>query len=203
MEPINCPWCKQRTTETALECRRCGGPLTPPLGDDPGLSPPLPPRALPQGYKRRMFFSNSVLSLVGGIFLMVGLPIGIIFTILGITLPGMVLFIIIGGSLGSIFTLLGGGMVYFGIQEVLGKIRPYEHGQAAVGEVIDIYRDHSISMNGRNPWAILYSFKAHGQPYQGKELSWKFNPKTQAVGNKLYVLFMPDDPDQNVIYPPV
>ncbi len=202
METINCPWCRQRTSENALECRKCGGPLTPPIGDDPGPSPPLPPRKLPKGYKRRMFFTNSIPSLVGGIFLLVGMPIGIVFTILGITLPGMVQFIIIGGSLGTIFTLLGGGMLYYGIQEALGKIRPFEHGQATVGEVIDIYRDHSISVNGRNPWAILYTFEALGQPYEGKVNSWKYSPKTQAVGNKVFVLYMTEDPDQNVLYPP-
>lgn len=203
MENTNCPWCGQRTTDEALECRKCGGPLTPPIGDDPGPSPPLPPRKLPKGYKWRMFVTNSVITLVGGIFLMVGLPIGIIFTILGVTLPGMWLFIVIGGGLGSIFTLLGGGMLYFGIQEALNKIHPYEHGQATVGEVIDIHKDYSISINGRNPWRVNYSFKVHGHPYEGKGLSWKFDPKTQAVGNKVYVLYIVDDPDQNVIYPPV
>jgi len=176
--------------------------LTPPIGDDPGPSPPLPPRKLPKGYKRRMYFTQSALSLVGMIFLLVGAPLGIVFTILGITLPGMWLFLVIGGSLGTIFTLLGGGMLYFGIQNVRGKIRTYKHGQATIGEVIDIYRDPSISINGRNPWVILYTFKVHGKYYEGKGLSWNFNPQTQAVGNKIYVLYMQDDPDQNVIYPP-
>lgn len=202
MEFINCPWCSQRVPDTDLDCRQCGGPLPPPIGDDPGPSPPLPPRKLPAGYKRRMLFTNEVFPLVGLIFLLIGFPLGLIFIILGIVLPGMWVFIVGGGSVGGIFTLLGGAMLFAGIQSGLRKIRPFEHGQATVGEVVELFRDRSIQVNGRNPWRIIYTFKVHGAPYEGKVLSWQHAPQSQAVGNKIFVLYMPDDPDQNVVYPP-
>jgi len=150
-----------------------------------------------------MLMGNNVPALVGLIFLLIGFPLGLIFTILGITLPGMWLFIVIGGGVGGIFTLLGGAMLYFGIREGLGKIRPFEHGQATIGEVIEMYRDPTVSINGRNPWAIIYTFKVHGLTYEGKAISWKYAPQTQAEGNRVHVLYLPDDPDQNAIYPPV
>lgn len=203
METISCPWCGQRTLENAYDCRKCGGPLPPPIGDDPGPSPPLPPRKLPSGYKRRMIFTNDAISLVGIIFLCVGLPLGTVFTILGVVIPGMWLFTVIGGSIGGIFTLLGGAMAYFGIQNGLQKVSTFEHGQATIGEVVDMFIDRTISVNNRNPWRIIYTFDVHGRPYHGKALSWQHAPQTQAVGNRIYVLYMPDDPEQNVIYPPV
>ncbi len=203
MNTIHCPWCGQRASANTLECRKCGGPFSPPIGDDPGPAPPLPPRKLPAGYKRRMLFTNAPTTLVGSIFLMVGFPIGVVFTILGVALPGMWMFIAIGGGLGTIFTLLGGGMLYFGIHQGVSKIRPFEHGQATIGEVVDIFRDYSISVNGRNPWAVVYTFDAHGQTFEGQAITWKHNPKTQEIGNRVYVLYMIDDPEQNVIYPPV
>ncbi|MBC8333442.1 MAG: DUF3592 domain-containing protein [Anaerolineae bacterium] len=203
MNFINCPWCGQRVPQTDLDCRKCGGPLTPPVGNDPGAAPPPPPRTLPAGYKRRMLFKNAPFTLIGGIFLIIGFPIGLIFTILGFVIPGMWLFIVIGGGVGGIFTLLGGGMLYAGVQQGLDKIRPYEHGQATVGEVIEIQQDYSMSVNGRYPWAIVYIFDdARGRPYEGKAITWQHAPKTQAVGNRVYVLYLPDDPDQNALYPP-
>jgi hypothetical protein len=203
MDFINCPWCTQRTPDHILECRKCGGPLPPPIGSDPGPAPPFPPRQLPAGYRRRKLMGNNVPALVGLIFTLVGFPLGVMFTILGIALPGMWLFIVIGGGIGGIFTLVGGALAYFGIRQGLSTIRPFVHGQPAIGEVIEIFRDRSVSINGRNPWGIIYTFKVHGRHYEGKVLSWKHAPQTQAVGNRVYVLYMPDDPDQNVIYPPV
>jgi hypothetical protein len=147
--------------------------------------------------------ANNVPALVGLIFFLIGFPLGLTFVILGIVLPGLWLFIIIGGGIGGIFTILGGFLFYIGIRQGLRKIRPFEFGLATVGEVIDMYRDTSISINGRNPWAIIYTFKVHGVPYEGKGISWKHALQTQAVGNRVHVLYLPNDPNQNVIYPPV
>ncbi len=202
MEFLNCPWCDQRNKSTDLECRKCGGPLPAPIGDDPGPNPPFPPRKIPSGYRWRMLVSNAVLNLVGGIFLLVGLPFAVIFPIVGIA-TGMLLFVLIGGGLGGVFTILGGGMLFFGIRDGLSKIRPFEHGLATVGEVVEMYRDHSISINGRNPMAIVYTYTVHGIEYEDQVHSWKYGKQTQAVGNRVHVLYLPDDPHQSVIYPPV
>jgi len=149
-----------------------------------------------------MLVSNAVLNLVGGIFLLVGLPFAVIFPIVGIA-TGMLLFVLIGGGLGGVFTILGGGMLFFGIRDGLSKIRPFEHGLATVGEVVEMYRDHSISINGRNPMAIVYTYTVHGIEYEDQVHSWKYGKQTQAVGNRVHVLYLPDDPHQSVIYPPV
>jgi len=202
MDFINCPWCGQRTQADALECHKCGGPLPSIRGDDPGPSPPLPPRQLPKGYKQRVFLKNSPLSLIGGIFFIVGLPFTIIFPLVSFFTQEW-LFLIMGCGLGGLFVALGAGMLLFGIRSGLNKIRPYELGQATVGEIIDIHRDYSMMVNGRNPWRIYYQFETSTTPYEGSVLTWQNAERTHKVGNRVYVLYMLENPDQNALYPPV
>ena len=199
---INCPWCTQRNNQADLECRKCGGPLPTMSGSDPGPNPPLPPRTLPQGYKQKMMFRNSPLTLIGIIFFFVGFPLGIIFTIVGL-IPGMWLMIVIGGGIGGLFTLLGIGMGYFGIQQGLKKIRPFEHGHATIGEIVEIYQDTSISVNGRFPWAVIYTFRFQGIEFEGKAISWNRAVQNHAVKDRVHVLYLMNDPEQSVIYPPL
>lgn len=197
---IACPWCGQRSRDDQPECYKCGGPLPVLDASDPGPNPPMPPRQLPKGFKRRLLLTNSVLTLVGLIFFGVGLPFAIIFPIVGLS-PGMGMMIVIGGGLGGLFTIAGGAMLYFGIRQGLRKIRPFEHGQATIGEVVDIYQDTRISINGRHPWAIVYVFRVHGIEHEGKDLSWQRSALKQSVGNRVHVLYIPDDPEESVIYP--
>ena len=202
MEFIACPWCGQRNPINSLECRQCGGPLPPPIGDNPGPEPPLPPRVLPKGYRRRMLWKNSILNTIGIIFTAVGLSTACLFSTIGIT-AGIVLMALIGLFVGGIFAVIGGGMLYAGIREALGKIRPYERGLAATGEVTEIYRDRSTVVNGRNPWAVHYQFNIGTEAYEGRAITWKYAPAIQEVGNRVWVLYLPDDPEQNVLYPPL
>ena len=202
MEIITCPWCGQRTPADALECSKCGGPLPSLMGDDPGPSPPLPPRQLPKGYKQRILIKNSPLNIVGAIFILVGLPFAIIFPLVSI-FSSEWLFFIIGCGLGGLFVVVGGGMLFFGIRQGFSKIHPYELGQATIGEITDIYRDYSISVNGRNPWRIVYQFETSRAPYEGNVMTWQNAARTHAIGSRVHVLYMQDNPDQNVLYPPV
>ncbi len=202
MEFITCPWCGHRNPENQLECRRCGGPFPAPIGEDPGPKPPPPPRVLPKGYKNRVMFKDNPLILIGVIFVLVGTPIACLFPVIGLA-SGVWLLLVIGGAVGTLFALLGGVMLYTGINSGMSKIIPYERGQATVGEITEIYRDTSIEVNGRNPWAVLYQFEADGSAYEGKVTTWKYAPKIQAEGNRVYILYMPDDPVQSVIYPPI
>lgn len=202
METFTCPWCGQRNLIEALDCRKCGGPL-PSLGkDDPGPTPPLPPRQLPGGYRRRMLITNAPTNLVGGIFLLVGLPIAVIFPVIGLA-TSMWLFMVIGCSLGGLFAVIGGLMLYFGVQNSLGKIRPYEMGQAKLGEITDIYSDQSIAVSGRHPWRVVYHFDVNGFGYEGSVLTWQNVSRMMSVGKRVYILYMVEHPEQNVIYPPI
>ncbi len=200
-EFINCPWCGQRNPADALECRKCGGPL-PVKGKDPGPTPPPPPRTLPRGYKRRMLWKNSPINLIGGIFALVGAGIGCIFPLVGLV-SGLWLLLLVGGFIGLVFTALGGGMLYAGLRSAYGKIRPYEHGIATEGEIAEIFRDPTVEVNGRNPWAVTYLYTANGQTLEGRTRTWKHAPALVESGDVVHVLYLPEDPEQSVLYPPL
>ncbi len=201
MDFITCPWCGQRNPADALECRACGGPLPVP-GSDPGPEPPPPPRQLPKGYKTRVLWKNAPINAIGLVFFTIGAVFACLFPVIGLA-SGLVPLLCIGGGLGGLFVVLGGGMLYSGIRTGLGKIRPYEIGRAALGEITEIYRDTSVDVNGRNPWAVRYQFEAEGQVYEGRATTWKYAPKLHQSGDRVHVLYLPDDPEQNALYPPL
>ncbi len=201
MDFITCPWCGQRNPADALECRSCGGPL-PVSGSDPGPEPPPPPRQLPKGYKNRVLWKNAPGNAIGLVFAVIGISLLCIFAPVGL-ISGLLPILCIGGGMGVIFALIGGGLLYTGVRNGLRKIRPYELGYAAIGEITEIYRDTSMEVNGRNPWAVRYQFEADGQLYEGKATTWKYAPNLHKSGDRVHVLYLTEDPEQNALYPPL
>jgi len=201
-EFVICPWCGQRNPANALECRQCGGPLPAAKGQDPGSPPPPPPRALPKGYKAKVFWKESPELYIAVGFIIFGALFGCSFTAAGAAAGGLV-FAGIGILFGGLFLVIGGAVLYSGIRHGASKIRPYERGASVLGEITEIYRDTSIEVNGRNPWAVQYQFEANGAAIEGKTRTWKYAPKLKGIGDKVYVLYLPEDPEQNVLYPPL
>ena len=199
---IECSWCGTRYTVFQLNCSNCGGPLPSPPGDDPGAPPAPPPRKLPRGYARRVLFSANALAIVGVVFTLVGLPFVIVFPIIGIS-TGLILFILIGGLLGGIFSLLGISFLVVSIRNVNRKLQAFRYGEATIGEVAEVYRDTSVSVNGRSPWVIVYWFEVSGEQYEGKATTWNSTAREREAGQPLHVLYLPDAPDHNTIYPPM
>jgi hypothetical protein len=50
---------------------------------------------------------------------------------------------------------------------------------------------------------VQYLFEVGSETYEGKSTTWKHAPKLQKVGNHVWVLYMPDNPGQNALYPPL
>lgn len=198
---VSCSWCGTRYTAFQSNCSNCGGPITAPPGENAGTPPPSAPRELPAGYMRRQAFKNPLL-LVGVIFAGVGLPFFFIFPTIGIV-SGELLFLLIGGLLGAIFSVLGLGMARFGWKGMQEKWQAYQFGDATTGKVVEVYRDTSVRVNGRSPWAIVYEFVVNGRIYEGTEQSWQYSARQRKPGQPLHVLYMSNDPEQNTIYPPV
>ncbi len=176
--------------------------MFPPEPSDPGAVPPPAPRALPKGYARNLMFSGNPLGLVGGIFFAVGLLLGVIFPTIGIA-TGLWLMLLIGGFLALIFTTLGGTMLYVVYQAGMNKVRPYKDGVAVLGEVGNVYKNPLVNVNGRNPYTVEYLFRADGRPFEGQMDTWSSAVIDLEKGQPLHVLYLPEDPLQNVIYPPL
>jgi hypothetical protein len=106
-------------------------------------------------------------------------------------------FLVIG-----VLFLIGTGLVFvWGYQKARKMITVLREGTAAPGQIIDIHPNYSIRVNGRNPWVIRYQFMANGENLEGKVTT--FNPSAGQiqVGNAVYVLYTPQAPKWNTIYP--
>ena len=74
-------------------------------------------------------------------------------------------------------------------------------GTAARGEIVDMQQNFSVRINGRYPWMIRYRFQANGQEVIGR-LSVLDQPGTRIqAGKPVCILYLPDAPGWNTIYP--
>jgi hypothetical protein len=103
--------------------------------------------------------------------------------------------------LGIIFLVAASGMVlwrYSSAQKVMTVLRD---GQAARGQIVTLGQNYSVRINGRNPWVIQYQFQAGGQEQAG-QVTILNQPGTQyQAGKAVWVLYLPDAPKWNSIYP--
>ena len=194
----SCSWCGTRNSWGALECSRCGGPQPAIEVADAGPKPPLIPRNVPHGYQLQVFIMQ-VTGLVGAIFLVVGLPFMIVFPIIGLS-TRIWAFLLIGGGLGGFFVAIGFFMFVMGLARVRRQSNIYRNGQVAVGNVTAIAINRSISANNRHPWKVDYVYQVMGVSYSGYANAWHL---TVEKGSPLHVLYLPIDPDESVLYPPL
>lgn len=74
-------------------------------------------------------------------------------------------------------------------------------GEATPGRIVDVTANYSVRVNGRHPWTIRYQFQVNGQEQEGSVTT--LNPVRQDLqaGKAVYVLYLPDTPRWNSIYP--
>jgi hypothetical protein len=159
----------------------------------------MPPRPFADNFAWKLVFSDgwAVASLV---FLFMG----VIFTITGIPL----VFAIVTAFVGLPFTGLGllflaAGAVIFNqrLQKARLTVKVLREGQAVLGQVTSVDMNYNVRVNGRNPWIIQYSYQVAGKTYQGEVTTLNHpNPSLQG-GKAVYVLYLPETPEQNALYP--
>lgn len=198
-----CPWCGTNYDEFRTNCRNCGGPLPLPRPgverDEPLPMPPPAPRPIADSFAWKLVFSD-------GWFVA-----GTVFTILGVTFScvGLLMLVaIVTLFIGILFTLLGFAFLAGGVaaliwryQQARKTVRVLQVGQAVRGEVISVEPNYNVRVNGRNPWLVVYRFSAHGRPYQGQVSTLNPVGHLFRAGNPVYVLYLPDTPEHNAIYP--
>jgi len=161
--------------------------------------PPAPPRPISNRYAWRLLGSDGwaiaalVFVLLGAIFTLVGvaLTLGVVTAFVGIPLA----------VLGLLF--LGGGATlafwrYQEAQKVVGVLRV---GEVVEGQITQVEENLHVLVNGRNPWVIRYEYRLGGQTYKGQVNT--LNPPGAALqpGQRAYILYLPQQPERNVLYP--
>jgi len=207
---ITCPWCGTNYKEFQPNCNNCGGSLPFPVEDVPVSlepvtpevmppAPPLPPRQIPGKVLSRILLtdagaiSGGIFLLIGAIFFVVGLALLIPIVTLPVGLPFTVL---------SFFFMVMGGILFlwrYGCARKMVYI--LRDGQAALGEITDVAQNYHVRVNNRYPWVIQYRFRVHGQDYQGKLSTLSRPDLSQQPGKHVYVLYQPDDPQENTLFP--
>ncbi|XDD46624.1 hypothetical protein AB3N60_00600 [Leptospira sp. WS39.C2] len=178
---IHCTWCKSQFPDTKLSnCSNCGGTLEYSFTSDGlGPEPPNAPRLLPPKFKRRIKYTGNVMTLIGIIF----------------TIPFFwtILFPIIG-----IFCWRRGN------KTANDELLPLEQGKATVGEIIDIRKDFTQSLNGQSPTVVEFKFEVGGNEMIGNVGNiYDSVHLTKKVGDKLWVVYMPNDPEKSSVWPPL
>jgi hypothetical protein len=204
---ITCPWCGTSYTAFQNNCRNCGAPLPPPAELEKLTArksgrlqmPPAPPREIADSYIWRLMgqdgwvISSAVFVLLGVIFGFVGggLTIGIITAFVGIPFLGM----------GLLF--LGGGLaiIYWRYHEATNILNVLKHGQAKEGEITGLEPNYNVRINGRTPWTVYYRFSVDGKDYDGKVSTLNDPSFFMQPGSPAVVLYLPDAPEHNGLYP--
>ena len=167
--------------------------MPPQPGEGLGPPPPPVPRPLPKGFEFRQKWSGNILAMVGVIFFLIGGFIFFAFLLLGL---------LIGTPLPLLFMLGGFIMLLIGRRHARRTLNAFKRGAVVEGKIFGIAQDQSQTMNGVHPWKLTYHFPVGAQLVEGSVVSWDSTITARAAGQPLWVLYLPEDPEQNTAYPP-
>lgn len=202
---ITCRYCGTSYATFQPSCQKCGGALVLPeaqAAEQPreGIAvPPPAPRQVPGNYAWRILGSDGwaitggVLLFVGAVFGVVGigLTLGIITAFVGLPFSGLAVLM-----LGA-----GGGLAVWRYREAQQTVALLRGGRSVLGEMMGVYQNLNVRVNGRHPWTAEYRYVVDGRPYEGKVVSLVRPDPRQQAGKGVYVLYQPDEPGRSTIYP--
>jgi hypothetical protein len=74
-------------------------------------------------------------------------------------------------------------------------------GEAVLGQMVAVYQNLHVRVNGRHPWTAEYQYVVDGRPYEGKVVTLVRPDSRLQAGKEVYVLYQPGKPWQSAIYP--
>lgn len=207
---VICPWCGTNYVAFQSNCSNCGGTIpaprkaSAPAAAESGAArrklelPSAPPRQVAPNYAWKLMMqdgwviSGGIFALLGGIFTATGggLILGIITAFVGLPFLGI----------GLLF--LGGGLAvcYWRYQIATRSVEVLKSGLARQGEVLSLEPNYSVRINGRTPWTIHYAFSLDGKQYTGTASTLN-NPQWAYAPGPAVVLYLPEKPEINQLYP--
>jgi hypothetical protein len=205
---ITCPWCGTNYQTFQSNCDKCGGPMG--LPSEPGApastagveglpAPPPPPRPVADSYAWRLIWSEGW-GVVGFIFAL----LGAIFTVVGVALTLGVVTAFVGLPfvvLGLIFLFGGGVLLSARYQEAKRTVGVLRIGDSAVGQIARVEENQAVRVNNQHPWTITYQFRVQNLPYAGRVTTLNVPGANLQPGKTACVLYLPQAPQYNSLYP--
>ena len=190
-----CGWCSSATPDLArTACTACGGqlPSVPAriLAEcdlpSPLIPPPdAPPRTLPAGYAERVKYWKNVESMIGIIFMFVGV----------FTTPLL--------GFGLIFLTIGYFLHRSGSDRAARQLLALQFGLPVDGTITAIALDRKKSINHQHPWRIEFRFESGTGSIAGSVESWDPVTQARAPGERIWVVYAPGTPDICSPWPPI
>lgn len=205
---ITCPWCGTNYQTFQPNCKNCGGPLPHVSGFQTGagatqavtLPPPPPaPRPVADSYAWKLMFQEAdgivglVFAILGSTFLCTGFPL--LFTMSTILIGLVFLPLALG------MVAISGFLLYRRYQKSLVTVRVLQLGQAAQGEITSLEKNYNVRVNRRHPWVIRYRFHLLGRDYEGHVTTLATPGPSLQPGQSTCVLYLPEAPENNALYP--
>lgn len=166
---------------------------------EPASSAPEPaPRVLPSGVTGRpgtpalllggaLFAGVALVFMIGGIVqLLEGNGDGI----------GLALFPILHFAIGIL-------LLWMALSVWFKRRRLYREGIPVVAVIDSIGKDASTKVNGRSPFEMHWTFYLGDDPWHGKRSSMNHALQDFGAGDRIWVLYDPDDPSDSVEWPPL
>ncbi|MCW5877152.1 MAG: hypothetical protein KIS85_09790 [Anaerolineales bacterium] len=202
---VTCPWCGTNHPEFQSNCKNCGAPLPTPQQQAAERArsalpqPPPPPREMSSRFIWRWMMTDGWT--IGGFVLLMfgislapaglGLIAGLITAFVGIPLFFIGLVILAGGM----------GVFYWRYTLAQKLLNVLRHGRSTTGEITQVQQNHSVQINGRSPWNIDYVFKLDGKSYGGTVITLNTPDEHLKKGSPAVVLYLPEEPEYNGLYP--
>ena len=169
------------------------------LPEDGVPVPPPAPRAIAASYAWRLLLTDGwaiaafVFGLLGAIFTLLGvaLTLGIVTAFVGIPFVG----------LGLLFLGAGAAVVVWRYQEAQKIVEVLRAGAAVEGQIVQVEENRYVQVNQRYPWVIRYAFRVDGQAYEGQVSTFNVPGARLQPGRRACVLYLPQAPGQNILYP--
>jgi hypothetical protein len=134
-----------------------------------------------------------VLGLLGAIFGFVGAVLTVVVVTAFVGIPFLLL-----GLAFLLVALAVGAWRYDRARRVVEVLRT---GESTQGQIMDVGQDYSVRVNRQHPWVIRYQFRVDGRDYKGKARTLKPVGASLQAGKPAWILYLPDAPQWNAIYP--
>ncbi len=133
----------------------------------------------------------------------------VVFAILWSTISGIMLiaFLMSGEGLGVLvplsFLVIGFTIGSSGVKVAKKRLLAWREGVGAPATVTWIGRDTSYKVNGRSPYMMKYEFAADGVMHTGVRKSFNREIKRYALGERIWIVYLPDNPALSAEWPPI